>query len=148
MTRNQLLNEALFDRGGTVDGIKFGPLSAPARTLLTAKGNPMFGGDRGESGDFDTGEILLVLSLGSDGRAKAFIDSAADWSARVNTFIVGLPDKAIESFLGEYLIPAIERHRLAMTESGGPGKPEPTRAISPITSKARKRPASKSSRKQ
>ena len=147
MTRNQLLSEALFDRGGTVDGIAFGPLSAPARMLLSAKGNPLFGGDRDESSDFDAGEILMVLSLGSDGRAKAFLDPPADWSARVRTFIIGLPDKAIETFFADYLMPAIERHRMAMTESEGPGKSERTQATSPITSKARKRQGSKSSRK-
>ena len=148
MTRNELLATALFDTGGTVHGLAFRPLSAPARMLLTAKGNPMFGGNRDESSDFDAGEILMVLSLSPEDRAKAFIASPSEWSERVKSFIVALPDKAIESFFTEYLLPAVERHQMVMTESEGPGKPQPTRATSPITSKARKGSASTRSRKR
>jgi hypothetical protein len=138
MTRNELLQQALFDTGGEVQGIAFRPLSAPARLLLTTRGNPMFGSSIRDLGDdFNLGEILHVLTLFPDERKAAVQMPQDQWEQSVRLFICGLPDKAIEKFRDEYLLPAFERFQAAAFESEEPGKPVTSLnpQTSPITSK-------------
>jgi len=65
-----------------------------------------------------------------------FRDSAEEWDMKTGEFMAGLEDDTLPKFRDDYLVPAMQAVAFAMVESELPGKPQPTRQTSPISSKA------------
>ena len=137
MTRAEILSHALFDTGGEIDGIKFGPLSQPCLVILKRRKNGLVTTSTRDQDDHEAvGEIFFVLSRTKDQRAAMFRDSAEEWDMKTGEFMAGLEDDTLPKFRDDYLVPAMQAVAFAMVESESPGKPQPTRRISPISSKA------------
>lgn len=131
MTRAEILSHALFDTGGEIDGLKFGPLSQPCLVILKRRKNGMLcHSDRDQDDHEAVGEILFVLSRAKDQRAAMFRDSTEEWDLKVGEFLAGLDDDTLPKFRDDYLVPAMTALALAVVESELPGKPEPTRPTS------------------
>lgn len=138
MTRADILSHALFDSGGEIDGIKFGPLSQPCLVILKRRKNCLLAdSDRDQDEHEAIGEIFFVLSRSKEQRAAMFRDSAEEWDMKAGEFMAGLGDDTLPKFRDEYLGPALMALSMAIVESELPGKPPPTRATSPTSSKAR-----------
>lgn len=137
MNRAEILSHALFDTGGEIDGIKFGPLSQPCLVILKRRKNSLLTTSTRDQDDHEAvGEIFFVLSRTKDQRAAMFRDSAEEWDMKTGEFMVGLDDDTLPKFRDDYLVPAMQAVAFAMVESESPGKPQPTRQTSPISSKA------------
>lgn len=147
--RKDILSNALFDTGGEVEGITFGALSAPRFQILRRRGNSWIcqAGDQEDA--FALAEILFVLSRSEEQRAAMFRHTAEQWKDAVSEFFESLPDKALDRFALDYLMPAMNALALAQTESEGPGKSgaAPSRATSRSSTKARDKSGSTTSRK-
>ena len=137
MNRAEILSHALFDTGGEIDGVKFGPLSQPCLVILKRRKNSLLTTSTRDQDDHEAvGEILFVLSRTKDQRAAMFRDSNEEWDMKTDEFMAGLDDKTVSKFGEEYLAPAMQAVAFAMVESESPGKPQPTRQTSPTSSKA------------
>ena len=137
MTRAEILSHALFDTGGEIDGIKFGPLSQPCLVILKRRKNSLLTTSTRDQDDHEAvGEIFFVLSRTKDQRAAMFRDSNEEWDMKTGEFMAGLDDDTLPKFRDDYLVPAMQAVAFAMVESESPGKPQPTRQTSPILSKA------------
>lgn len=148
MTRAEILSHAIFDNGGEIDGVKFGTLSQPCLVILKRRRNGLFTESTRDQDEHEAiGEILFVMSRDADQRRAMFRDSAEEWDMKVGEFIAGLDDNTLPKFRDEYLGPALTALSLAVVESEQPGKPQPTRPTSPISSKARAGSESTTSRK-
>lgn len=147
MTRAEILSHAIFDNGGEVDGIAFGPLSQPCLVILKRRRNGLFTeSTRGQDEHEAIGEIFFVLSRTKEQRAAMFRDAADEWDLKVGEFIAGLDDNTLPKFRDEYLGPALTALSLAVVESETPGKPQPTRPTSRSSSKVGKGSGQKRSR--
>lgn len=137
MNRAEILSHALFDTGGEIDGIKFGPLSQPCLVILKRRKNSLLTTSTRDQDDHEAvGEIFFVLSRTKDQRAAMFRDSAEEWDMKTGEFMAGLEDDTLPKFRDDYLVPAMQAVAFAMVESESPGKPQPTRQTSPTSSKA------------
>jgi hypothetical protein len=137
MTRAEILSHALFDTGGEIDGLKFGPLSQPCLVILKRRRNGLLTqSDRDQDDHEAVGEILFVLSRTREQRGAMFRDDATEWHLKVGEFMAGLGDDTLPKFRDEYLGPAMHALAMAMVESEQPGKSQPSR------------PTSRSSRKE
>lgn len=137
MTRAEILSHALFDTGGEIDGIKFGPLSQPCLVILKRRKNSLLTTSTRDQDDHEAvGEIFFVLSRTKDQRAAMFRDSNEEWDMKTGEFMAGLDDDTLPKFRDDYLVPAMQAVAFAMVESESPGKPQPTRQTSPISSRA------------
>jgi len=137
MTRAEILSHALFDTGGEIDGIKFGPLSQPCLVILKRRKNSLLTTSTRDQDDHEAvGEIFFVLSRTKDQRAAMFRDSAEEWDMKTGEFMAGLEDDTLPKFRDDYLVPAMQAVAFAMVESESPGKPQQTRQTSPTSSKA------------
>lgn len=137
MNRAEILSHALFDTGGEIDSIKFGPLSQPCLVILKRRKNSLLTTSTRDQDDHEAvGEIFFVLSRTKDQRAAMFRDSAEEWDMKTGEFMAGLDDDTLPKFRDDYLVPAMQAVAFAMVESESPGKPQPTRQTSPISSKA------------
>lgn len=136
MTRAEILSHALFDTGGEIDGLKFGPLSQPCLVILKRRKNGLLAkSDRDQDDHEAIGEILFVLSRTKEQRAAMFRDDAAEWDLKVGEFMAGLDDNTLPKFRDEYLGPTMTALALSIVESELPGKSEPTRRTSPSSSR-------------
>lgn len=127
MTRAEILSHALFDTGGEIDGLKFGPLSQPCLVILKRRRNGLIAqSDRDQDDHEAIGEILFVLSRTKEQRAAMFRDDAAEWDLKVGEFMAGLDDNTLPKFRDEYLGPAMQALVLAAVESEQPGKSQPS----------------------
>jgi hypothetical protein len=148
MTRAEILSHALFDTGGEIDGLKFGPLSQPCLVILKRRKNSLLAqSDRDQDDHEAVGEILFVLSRTREQRGAMFRDDAAEWDLKVGEFMAALGDDTLPKFRDEYLGPAMHALAMAMVESEQPGKSQPSRQTSPSSSKARAASDSTDSRK-
>ena len=137
MNRAEILSHALFDTGGEIDGIKFGPLSQPCLVILKRRKNSLLTTSTRDQDDHEAvGEIFFVLSRTKGQRAAMFRDSAEEWDMKTGEFMAGLDDDTLPKFRDEYLVPAMQAVAFAMVERESPGKPQPTRQTSPTSSKA------------
>ena len=128
MTRAEILSHALFDTGGEIDGIKFGPLSQPCLVILKRRKNSLLTTSTRDQDDHEAvGEIFFVLSRTKDQRAAMFRDSNEEWDMKTGEFMAGLDDDTLPKFRDDYLVPAMQAVAFAMVESESPGKPQPTR---------------------
>lgn len=126
MTRAEILSHALFDTGGEIDGLKFGPLSQPCLVILKRRRNGLLSESARDQDDHEAvGEILFVLSRTREQRGAMFRDPADEWDLKVGEFMAALGDDTLPKFRDEYLAPAMQSLALAMVESEQPGKPEP-----------------------
>lgn len=131
MTRAEILSHALFDSGGEIDGVKFGPLSQPALVILKRRKNGLLVDSTRDQDDHEAvGEIFFVLSRTKEQRAAMFRDSAEEWDLKVGEFLAGLDDDTLPKFRDEYLGPAMQALALSIVESEQPGKSQPTRQTS------------------
>ncbi len=131
MTRAEILSHALFDTGGEIDGLKFGPLSQPCLVILKRRKNCLLTeSDRDQDDHEAVGEILFVLSRTREQRGAMFRDDAAEWDLKVGEFMAALGDDTLPKFRDEYLAPAMQSLALAMVESELPGKSQPSRPTS------------------
>lgn len=147
MTRAEILSHALFDTGGEIDGVKFGPISQPCLVLLKRRGNTFFTDAPRDQDEHEAiGEILFAISRTKEQRTALIRDSAEEWDMKVAEFIVGLEDSTLPRFRDEYLAPALNALAMAMVESERPGKPVPSPATSPSSSAARSGSGSTNSR--
>jgi len=147
MTRAEILSHALFDTGGEIDGLKFGPLSQPCLVILKRRRNCLLAqSDRDQDDHEAVGEILFVLSRTREQRGAMFRDDAAEWDLKVGEFMAALGDDTLPKFRDEYLGPAMHALAMAMVESEQPGKSQPSRPTSHSSSKGGKGPARKRSR--
>lgn len=147
MTRAEILSHALFDTGGEIDGVKFGPLSQPALVILKRRKNGLLVDSNRDQDDHEAvGEIFFVLSRTKEQRAAMFRDSAEEWDLKVGEFLAGLDDDTLPKFRDEYLGPAMQALALSIVESEQPGKSQPTRPTSRSSSKGGKGQARKRSR--
>lgn len=136
MTRAEILSHALFDTGGEIDGLKFGPLSQPCLVILKRRRNGLLAeSDRNQDDHEAIGEILFVLSRSKEERQSMFRDSADEWDLKVGEFMAGLGDDTLPKFRDEYLGPAMTALALSIVESELPGKSVPTRQTSPSLSR-------------
>lgn len=136
MTRAEILSHALFDTGGEIDGIKFGPLSQPVLVILKRRRNCLFTESSRDQDEHEAiGEIFFVCSRTKDERAAMFRDNAEEWDLKVGEFMAGLDDNTLPKFRDEYLGPALMALSMAVVESEVPGKPQPTRPTSHSSSK-------------
>jgi hypothetical protein len=148
MTRAEILSHALFDTGGEIDGLKFGPLSQPCLVILKRRKNSLLAqSDRDQDDHEAVGEILFVLSRSREQRGAMFRDSAEEWDLKVGEFMAGLGDDTLPRFRDEYLGPAMHALAMAMVESEQPGKSQPSRPTSRSSSKAQAASGSTDSRK-
>jgi hypothetical protein len=148
MTRAEILSHALFDTGGEIDGIKFGPLSQPVLVILKRRRNCLFTESTRDQDEHEAiGEIFFVCSRTKDERAAMFRDNAEEWDLKVGEFMAGLDDNTLPKFRDEYIGPALMALSMAVVESEVPGKPQPTRPTSHSSSKAGKGSARKITRK-
>jgi hypothetical protein len=148
MTRAEILSHALFDTGGEIDGLKFGPLSQPCLVILKRRKNCLLAqSDRDQDDHEAVGEILFVLSRSREQRGAMFRDSAEEWDLKVGEFMAGLGDETLPKFRDEYLGPAMHALAMAMVESEQPGKSQPSRPTSRSSSKAQAASGSADSRK-
>lgn len=123
MTRAEILSHALFDTGGEIDGLKFGPLSQPCLVILKRRRNGLLAeSDRDQDDHEAIGEILFVLSRTKEQRAAMFRDDADEWDTKVGEFMAGLDDSTLPKFRDEHLGPAMTALTLAIVESEQPGK--------------------------
>jgi hypothetical protein len=137
MNRAEILSHALFDSGGEIDGIRFGPLSQPCLVILKRRKNGLFTESTRDQDEHEAiGEIFFVVSRTKEQRAAMFRDSAEEWDLKAGEFMAGLDDNTLPKFRDEYLGPALSALALAVVESEMPGKPLPTRPTSPSSSKA------------
>jgi hypothetical protein len=147
MTRAEILSHALFDTGGEIDGLKFGPLSQPCLVILKRRKNSLLAqSDRDQDDHEAVGEILFVLSRTREQRGAMFRDDATEWDLKVGEFMAALGDDTLPKFRDEYLGPAMHALAMAMVESEQPGKSQPSRATSRSSSKDGKGQARKLSR--
>jgi len=131
MTRAEILSHALFDTGGEIDGIKFGPLSQPCLVILKRRKNSLLTTSTRDQDDHEAvGEIFFVLSRTKEQRAAMFRDSNEEWDMKTGEFMAGLDDDTLPKFRDDYLVPAMQAVAFAMVESESPGKPQPTRQTS------------------
>jgi hypothetical protein len=131
MTRAEILSHALFDTGGEIDGLKFGPLSQPCLVILKRRRNGLLAESNRDQDDHEAiGEILFVLSRSKEQRQAMFRDSAEEWDLKVGEFMAGLGDDTLPKFRDEYLGPAMTALALSIVESESPGKPVPTHQTS------------------
>lgn len=131
MNRSEILSHALFDTGGEIDGIRFGPLSQPVLVILKRRKNGLLTESTRDQDDHEAiGEILFVLSRTKEQRAAMFRDSAEEWDLKVGEFMAGLDDNTLPKFRDEYLGPAMQALALSIVESELPGKPLPIRQTS------------------
>lgn len=138
MTRAEILSHALFDTGGEIDGLKFGPLSQPCLVILKRRKNCLLVDSPRDQDDHEAiGEILFVLSRTKEQRAAMFRDDAAEWDLKAGEFMAGLDDDTLPKFRDEYLGPAMQALAMAMVESEQPGKSQPSRQTSRSSHKAR-----------
>jgi hypothetical protein len=138
MTRAEILSHALFDTGGEIDGIKFGPLSQPVLVILKRRRNCLFTESNRDQDEHEAiGEIFFVCSRTKDERAAMFRDNAEEWDLKVGEFMAGLDDNTLPKFRDEYLGPALMALSMAVVESETPGKSQPTRQTSHSSSKGR-----------
>lgn len=136
MNRAEILSHALFDTGGEIDGIKFGPLSQPCLVILKRRKNSLLTTSTRDQDDHEAvGEIFFVLSRTKDQRAAMFRDSNEEWDMKTGEFMAGLDDDTLPKFRDDYLVPAMQAVAFAMVESESPGKPQPTRQTSLTSSK-------------
>lgn len=148
MTRAEILSHALFDTGGEIDGLKFGPLSQPCLVILKRRKNSLLAqSDRDQDDHEAVGEILFVLSRTREQRGAMFRDSAEEWDLKVGEFMAALGDDTLPKFRDEYLGPAMHALAMAMVESEQPGKSQPSRPTSRSSSKAQAASGSTDSRK-
>jgi hypothetical protein len=137
MNRAEILSHALFDSGGEIDGIKFGPLSQACIMILGSRKNCFFvESNRQQSQSDAVFEIFFVLTRTKEQRTALIRDSSEEWNTKVMEFSVGLEDYAITRFADEYFTPAWNALILSRVESEQPGKLQ------------RSRPTSSSSRKE
>lgn len=137
MNRAEILSHALFDTGGEIDGIKFGPLSQPCLVILKRRKNSLLTTSTRDQDDHEAvGEIFFVLSRTKDQRAAMFRDSNEEWDMKTGEFMAGLDDDTLPKFRDDYLVPAMQAVAFAMVESESPGKPQQARQTSPTSSKA------------
>lgn len=135
MTRAEILAHALFDTGGEIDGLKFGPLSQPCLVILKRRRNGLLAESNRDQDDHEAiGEILFVLSRSKEERQAMFRDSAEEWDLKVGEFMAGLGDDTLPKFRDEYLGPAMTALALSIVESELPGKPAPIRQTSHFSS--------------
>lgn len=136
MTRAEILSHALFDTGGEIDGVRFGPLSQPALVILKRRKNGLLVDSNRDQDDHEAvGEIFFVLSRTKEQRAAMFRDSAEEWDLKVGEFLAGLDDDTLPKFRDEYLGPAMQALALSIVESEQPGKSQPTRPTSHTSSR-------------
>ena len=136
MNRAEILSHALFDTGGEIDGIKFGPLSQPCLVILKRRKNSLLTTSTRDQDDHEAvGEIFFVLSRTKDQRAAMFRDSNEEWDMKTGEFMAGLDDDTLPKFRDDYLVPAMQAVAFAMVESESPGQPQPTRQTSLTSSK-------------
>jgi len=148
MTRSEILSHALFDTGGEIDGIKFGPLSQPVLVILKRRRNALVAESKKDQEEHEAiAEIFFVLSRTKEQRALMFRDSDEEWELKVGEFTAGLDDKTLQKFRDEYLGPALMAIAYSAVESVTPGKPLPTRQTSPSLSKVQDGLASTTSQK-
>lgn len=148
MTRAEILSHALFDTGGEIDGLKFGPLSQPCLVILKRRKNSLLAqSDRDQDDHEAVGEILFVLSRSREQRGAMFRDDATEWDLKVGEFMAALGDDTLPKFRDEYLGPAMHALAMAMVESEQPGKSQPSRPTSRSSSKAQAASGSTDSRK-
>lgn len=135
MTRAEILAHALFDTGGEIDGLTFGPLSQPCLVILKRRRNGLLAESNRDQDDHEAiGEILFVLSRSKEERQAMFRDSAEEWDLKVGEFMAGLGDDTLPKFRDEYLGPAMSALALSIVESELPGKPVPIRQTSHFSS--------------
>ena len=148
MTRAEILSHALFDTGGEIDGLTFGPLSQPCLVILKRRKNSLLAqSDRDQDDHEAVGEILFVLSRTREQRGAMFRDDAAEWDLKVGEFMAALGDDMLPKFRDEYLGPAMHALAMAMVESELPGKSQPSRPTSHSLPKAQAASDSTDSRK-
>lgn len=125
MNRLELLNFALFDTGGEIDGISFGPLSPPALVILKHRRNVLLveTSERNQDEHEAVGEIFFVLSRSPAQRQAMFRDNAETWNFKVLEFLAGLEDSTLIKFRDEILGPYLKALALSLVEREGPGKP-------------------------
>jgi hypothetical protein len=148
MTRAEILSHALFDTGGEIDGLTFGPLSQPCLVILKRRKNCLLAqSDRDQDDHEAVGEILFVLSRTREQRGAMFRDDADEWDMKVGEFMVALGDDTLPKFRDEYLGPAMHALAMAMVESEVPGKSQPSPATSHSSRKEPSASGSTDSRK-
>lgn len=136
MTRAEILAHALFDTGGEIDGLKFGPLSVQARVNLTRRKSTYFvDSPREQSQAEAVAEVLFVLTRTNEERVALARDSQAEWDTKVEQFLYALEENTLSKFFSEYFEPAMVALALSAIESERPGKSQQSRPTSPSTSK-------------
>lgn len=131
MTRAEILSHALFDTGGEIDGLTFGPLSQACIMILGARKNAFFSeSNRQQSQSDAVFEIFFVLTRSKEQRTALIRDSMEEWETKVMEFAVGLEDSTIMRFADEYFTPAWNALILSRVESESPGKSQPSRQTS------------------
>lgn len=136
MTRAEILSHALFDTGGEIDGIKFGPLSQACIMILGARKNHFFiQSNRQQSQSDAVFEIFFVLTRTKEERTALIRDPAEEWNTKVMEFSAGLDDSTIMRFADDYFTPAWTALILSRVESEQPGKPQPSLPTSSFSPK-------------
>jgi len=131
MTRAEILSHALFDSGGEIDGIKFGPLSQACIMILGSRKNHFFAeSNRNQSQSDAVFEIFFVLTRTKEQRTALIRDSSEEWDTKVMEFAASLEDSTITRFVDEYFTPAWNALILSRVESEQPGKSQPSRPTS------------------
>jgi len=131
MTRAEILSHALFDTGGEIDGLKFGPLSQACIMILGSRKNHFFAeSNRQQSQSDAVFEIFFVLTRTKEQRTAIIRDSLEEWNTKVMEFAAGLEDSTIMRFADEYFTPAWHALILSRVESEQPGKSQPSRPTS------------------